>query len=459
MSTPISDDFAALPASCSKSAATTLTFGVELEGIFAFHQSKIQAHLKPTLPHARLVKDLTTDQRRGLRQAKYPRQVYQSWALANAGDNPMTAEHSVEHESGRIRAYQDEPLSIAKSLLEMTEQGKRIWLWNPEDLGKPGVYERCRWILTADQSLESLKDSDKTLAFPAKITETEGGEWDSYGIELISPPYSASDLSTAEADISNLLGSLETPTSGITTNETCGMHVHIGLPTGECLPVKVLQYLSLLLVIYEDEISRLHPSHRRGRTDEIDSNKVLFAAEYITNEPLDFMDRPTPNFETGASTMRKHESTYKAVHQIHRLLFDEVDAAANPVEQLQKRMGRRRGMIVNFAYLNRSDGPQTIEFRQHSGSLDAREIGCWVTFCLGLVRLAWRYADGEGECGVKHWRDRVDIGDLMEEMGLQEEVMTFYENRVKGFGDERILGEDGLWQEVLEEEDSEEFEM
>ncbi|TLD25985.1 putative amidoligase enzyme [Venturia nashicola] len=458
MASPVSYNSTASSTSSSASSAATLTFGIELEGIFAFHQDRLQAHLTSKLPHANIVKDLNDDQRTSLRQAKYPRQVYQSWALANAGKNSMTAETSVEHDEGRIRAYKDEPLHVAKELLKTMEQGKGIFLWNPEDHAKPEVYDK-RWILTADQSLESLKEEEKILAFPAKIKNEEKDHWDSYGIELVSPPYSEHDLSTAEADISSLLSALETPTSGITTNETCGVHVHIGLPSGECLPIKVLQHLCKLLVIYEDEISRLHPLHRRGRSDEIESNKIRFAAEGLDNEALDFVDRLVPDFDTGDMVMRKHESTYKAVHEIHRLLFDEVDESPDPIAQLQKLVGKARGMIVNFAYLNRTNGPQTIEFRQHAGSIDPKEIGYWVNFCLGLVNLARRFADEVGECQVKHWKDRVDIGNLMEEMGLEQEVEEFYGRKIAVHGDEGVLGEEGLWQEVLEEDDLESLDV
>lgn len=466
MSSPTSNSSGFSPASSSKSFATALTFGVELEGIFAFHQEKLTAHLRHSkFSHASIVKDLGDEQRKGLHQAKYRNQVYRSWALANAGENFMTAEASVEHEEGLVRAYKDEPLYIAQELLSMTEQGREVLLFNPEDHAKPRVYKSCQWIITADDSLEALKENEKVAAFPSTITDNKKHEWDTYGIELVSPPYSEDELSNAEADISSLLSSLDTPTSGITTNTTGGFHVHIGTPTGECLPIKVLQHLSTLLIIYEDQISRLHPPHRRGRTDEIESNKLRFAAEYIGNEPLDFIDRLAPDLDNGTGEtvttikLKKHESRYKAIHEIHRLLFDEVDQAENPIAQLQKGMGPRRGMTVNFAYLDRPNGPQTIEFRQHAASVDGKEISYWVRFCLGLVKLAWRFADGESEYKVKHWGDRVDILDLMGEMGLEEEVRSFYEGKIEEYGDEGILGEEELWQEVLEGEDSVDLEL
>lgn len=169
-------------------------------------------------------------------------------------------------------------------------------------------------------------------------------------------------MPNAEGDISSLLGALDTSTSAITTNTTCGLHVHIGTPTGECLPLKVLQHLSELLVIYEDQSTRLHPVHRRQRTDEIRSNKEPLLAEPFA-DPLDFMDRLAPReWDPDELAMKNHESRYKAVHEIHRVIFDEVDQAVDPIAQLQKCMGPTRGLIVNFSYLNRKNGPQTIEF-------------------------------------------------------------------------------------------------
>jgi hypothetical protein len=426
-----------------------LTFGVELEGIFAFHQDKLEEHLKTELPGAAIVKSLTPEQQKGFSQRLYSKQPYQSWALANAGENDMTVEASVSHETGPIRAYRDEPLHIFKSLLSTTEQGKHVHLHNPSDHAKPEEYKS--WILTSDHSLSALQESEKVPAYPSKITSTTTEQWDTYGIELVSPPYLDIDLPKASEDILSLLSAITTPsTSSITTNQTCGLHVHIGTPSGESIPLKVLQHLSFLLIIYEDQIARLHPSHRRQRSDEIESNKVNFASEY--GDTMDTIERQILDEETGEMVTRKFESTYKAVHEVRRILFEQVEQATDPISHLQRRMGRKRGLIVNFAYLNRANGPQTIEFRQHAGTVDAEEISHWVKFCLGLVRLAWKYADGMGECGVQHWKDRVDVVDLMEEMGLEDEVKGAYLEKMEKYGDEKIPGEGDLWLEAFEDD-------
>jgi len=82
---------------------------------------------------------------------------------------------------------------------------------------------------------------------------------------------------------------------------------------------------------------------------------------------------------------------------------------------------------VNWSYLSAKDGkrrPRTVEFRQHAGTSDAEEVGWWVRFVLGLVRLAHRYAAEEEPAvmGIDHWDDgRIGLAWLIDEMRLEEE--------------------------------------
>jgi hypothetical protein len=432
----------------ASSSTSPLTFGIEIEGIFAFHQEKLVEHIQTHLPSASIIKPLNPDQRKSFRQKAYPDQLYQSWALANADESSMTAEASLSHQAGRLRAYQDEPLHIAKVLLSSTECGKRMLLHNPANHSKPDEYKS--WILTSDHSLVGLANHEKTPAFPRKIPSSEVDNWDTYGIELVSPPYLSTNLRTAQEDISSLFSAIHSPSSSITTNQTCGLHVHIGTPNGEALPLKVLQHLSFLLVIYEHEIARLHPGHRRQRPDEIESNRLNFFAEYPA--PNDTILRTVIDEETDESSTKKFESTFKAVSEIRRIIFDEVENAVDPVAHLLSRLGRERGYIVNYKYLNRRDGPQTIEFRQHAGSVDAEEIAHWVRFCLALVKLAIKYAEEGKDCGIKHWNDKIDVEDLMVEMELEAEEREYYKSKAQEYDcpDAPELME--MWVEAFEDE-------
>lgn len=100
----------------------------------------------------------------------------------------------------------------------------------------------------------------------------------------------------------------------------------------------------------------------------------------------------------------------------------------------------------------RAKGPQTLEFRQHEATFDAREVEMWVRFCAGLVRWGERGAadfaawveegdggkgDAEEEEEEEEWfqdyygRGEVGIGMLVERMGLDEEMRVWVEGRVR----------------------------
>ena len=67
----------------------------------------------------------------------------------------------------------------------------------------------------------------------------------------------------------------------------------------------------------------------------------------------------------------------------------------------------------NLLTRHECEGPATIEFRQHVGTLDAVEVGWWVQLCVALVRCAerlswrdegWREVDGGVEGGEREMR-------------------------------------------------------
>lgn len=167
---------------------------------------------------------------------------------------------------------------------------------------------------------------------------------------------------------------------------------------------------------------------------------------------------------------RWFELGMKSLEDIHARLFDDVDAAEVKEEKgLDKLLsymgcGRDKDRIVNFrALLGGKDGkrPKTVEFRQHAGTLDVQEVGWWVRFCLGLVQLAWRYGV-EGQVGkMKSWEDKIDIEDLWEAMGFQEEGREFYRKRREQWGMVVMPGDVVVWtadvDEPISEEEDEEF--
>ncbi|KAL9612165.1 MAG: hypothetical protein Q9204_008975 [Flavoplaca sp. TL-2023a] len=106
----------------------------------------------------------------------------------------------------------------------------------------------------------------------------------------------------------------------------------------------------------------------------------------------------------------------------------------------------------------RAKGPQTLEFRQHEATFDAREVEMWVMFCAGLVRWGERGArahaerfgcqeqagEGGGMLPTQDAREKVEeewlqeyygkgevgVEMLIEWMGLSEEMKEWVRARV-----------------------------
>lgn len=269
--------------------------------------------------------------------------------------------------------------------------------------------------------------------------------WDSWGVELISPPYTS--ISAATADTSTLLTKLggdKTANYGSFVTEACGFHVHVGQPENRPFELSTLRHLAWLLVIFEDAINGMHATHRRqiytnsedGTACEILSNRD----HWMLEEPTGPVLRTVMDEETGELISEEYDQHYKNLGTIQMDIFGEgqgMDVGqADRLEKLVKLMNpQKRGHVVNFTGLISPERPQTVEFRQHAGTLDVEEMGHWVQFCVGLVALAHKCAcEGEVRWSGKRWEEVVDMGieELWEEMGFQEESRNYYRGRGVG---------------------------
>ena len=90
---------------------------------------------------------------------------------------------------------------------------------------------------------------------------------------------------------------------------------------------------------------------------------------------------------------------------------------------------------------------RTIEFKQHEGSLDPEEVKMWVTFVVGMLRLAelnsrlygvgekdedggWKAYTGEGYKWTE-WDEALGVLDLIEMMELGEEGKQWVKKRIQ----------------------------
>jgi len=250
-----------------------VTFGVELECIFGFHESLLQQHLDRTDEDSRIIKDIPEDVRQEFRQGpecyRQTRPSYIGWALTGPTAFPSARDdhqglgfyESARQELG-YRPYGDEILQLAQGVL-----GPNVDVHNAREKRQ----DFNRWHLTVDTSLVGATKEELQSNLGDRIADSVDN-WDSSGLELVSrilPPIEESfDEISRYLDL--LKGSSESR-HGAFTNEYCALHVHVGLPpsgdANEPAPVfdlPTLQHLAYILVMYEAEITKLHPWSTRG---------------------------------------------------------------------------------------------------------------------------------------------------------------------------------------------------
>lgn len=158
------------------------------------------------------------------------------------------------------------------------------------------------------------------------------------GRELVSPILRGPEgLAQAEAAVEALTD------YGCTVSRACGLHVHVGVPRGTT--AQVAQFFRNLFKLYarfEPVIDRFMPPSRRAN-----QNTYCQSMTPISSQAVD---------------------------------------RAEDVTAIICLNGGSRYQKVNFqAYRSHS----TVEFRQHSGTLDSAKVRNWTMLCLRMVDAAW----------------------------------------------------------------------
>ena len=202
-------------------------------------------------------------------------------------------------------------------------------------------------------------------------------------------------------------------------NESCGLHVHVGslgtFPshsngTGGSrksagFALTTLKNIATLVTVFNRLFNSLHPRHR------------------ISN----------PHCRSPAANFRDLDPWLmaEAINQTK-----SVDALAALMCRCPE--GEERGMAYNFLNLSRAHCGEarlnTIEFRQHAASLDAREVGVWVTLCCEVVAACGRLS-AVSMVGLVVERLRVGVREdvygiceLLGDLGL-DALKGYYERR------------------------------
>lgn len=182
-----------------------------------------------------------------------------------------------------------------------------------------------------------------------------GGHYRS--IEIVSPPMPLNKISLET--ISTVAQTLIL--CGCRVNNTCGIHVHFGIE-GNAQDKDNVAFLKRILKMYckfENAINALLPKSRHD-------NRYC---KSMTNT----INSHARNAGMNISDLTKEEVAFKALD------------ACNTLQKLRGVLYQDRYHKINLEAINRHN---TIEFRQHSGTLDADKITNWILLLSGLIDAA-----------------------------------------------------------------------
>jgi hypothetical protein len=182
-----------------------------------------------------------------------------------------------------------------------------------------------------------------------------GGHYRS--LEIVSPPMPLNKIS---------LDTIATVTQtlllcGCTVNNSCGVHVHFGIE-GNAQDKDNVAFLKRILKMYckfENAINALMPVSRH------DNRYCKSITHTITSRAR--------NNGMNVDGLTKEEIAFKALD------------ACNTLPKLRSTLYQDRYHKVNLEAIDRHN---TIEFRQHSGTLNAEKIVNWIMLLSGLIDAA-----------------------------------------------------------------------
>lgn len=172
----------------------------------------------------------------------------------------------------------------------------------------------------------------------------------SYAIELKTPvlKYSSAALNQVASVVELLVSKFK-----LYTNESCGLHVHVGIEE-RGFTLSTLKTFCSLITVFENQLESLHPPDRRQNT-YAKSTRMAFRSNASPREKLSIIDR----LEDKDDLIRQFS------------LSDD---------------GFSKYWAFNFSNLQDGDNfLHTIEFRQHRGTLDPRLITNWAMVACNLV--------------------------------------------------------------------------
>lgn len=247
-----------------------------------------------------------------------------------------------------VVAYQVEPYAKFAQL----DIGTHVRAQLIEFLQDAGVYEINQLEDRTDYSFWTVGADGSIKAEPHNpyLPDWKGSEF--VGIELKTPRLYYTDSADAFEQLTHVVDAVKARYATF-TNESCGLHIHVGNCDGG-FPLRTVKTLAQLFVAYERQMSSIHPPHR---------------VRNVHCRP------PSCNFSS--KDLSTNLNTLEVADDWETLIGY---MSCNPA-------GSDRGFAYNFTNLLTEDEvvPATIEFRQHEATLNMAAISAWTPMVCGLV--------------------------------------------------------------------------
>lgn len=285
------------------------------------------------------------------------------------------------------------------------------------------------WILVGDSSVDAEDDREVEKEVSARLGKPfdtiDGRYWDTVGGELVSrilplPPNPDPGTDSSLLELSRFVAAvrdIKCPDLLTWTNASTGLHIHVSLDDGAdsssrssskskaksddlsddssmsntsdesrqpSIPRLILQHLVYLLVQFEPHITTLHPQHRHG-LEHLSYNAGKTNLIGLMQDNHICPSRPR-----------------RPIQEIQNIIFAPTTTTRDLIPLMSKTTAAyrevwpNRNRFVNFVNLDAwytPDAKNTLEFRQHTGTLDPEEVVRWVVFVTSLLRTAERLAN------------------------------------------------------------------
>jgi len=181
-----------------------LTFGAELEFVFAFHESQLTLGKNRHRSDGKddeVVKNIPFDERARLfTNVEVPGHVYNSWGIRRFDEADNFEDHP----------YSTEPMEIVGKILG--KNGIHADVHDAMDITDKTSDKYREWIITKDVSVCGVGSSNipKWLEPEGyRLSSEAAGDWDSFGIEAVSPVFNTAARDVADAGISGVIGGVK----------------------------------------------------------------------------------------------------------------------------------------------------------------------------------------------------------------------------------------------------------